>query len=140
MENLDSRIRVGILACFGGFATGFASCALINAMRKERNEEMVTSSRKFGELIFSDGGGIGKETTVLSDITALVGSVSDSQVMIIIITKIFNRLFVVLSQCRKQEANAISGQWGLLPPKRHLANNYKCKIIIIKVLQRGKSN
>ena len=81
MENVDSRVRIGVLACLGGLATGFASCALISSLRKRRSDHAVTANRKFGELLFNDDGGFGnKEIADFSDITALVGSVSDSQV------------------------------------------------------------
>ena len=86
MERIDSRIRIGILACIGGFATGLVSCTLYNALRKRKHkEEVVTSDWKFGEMMFNEGNDASKKDPAnFSDITALVGSVSDSHVGITI--------------------------------------------------------
>ena len=85
MEKLDNRLRIGILACLGGFATGLASCHLINVMcKRRRRDEVVTANWKFGELLFAGGNEFTKhEGANFSDITALVGSVSDIQVSMV---------------------------------------------------------
>ena len=78
MENIDKNVRVGILACVGGFAIGYASYALLNGVRNTRRVETEMQRRKFGELLFNDTTMECRDVTTFSDITALVGSVSDS--------------------------------------------------------------
>ena len=81
MEKLESRIQIGIIAGLGGFATGLATCAIFSALRRGKKDEAPESDWKFGDMLFIDENESNKkEPPTFSDITALVGSVSDSHV------------------------------------------------------------
>ena len=80
MDGLDSKVRLGIIACLGGFATGIASYAAINAAYNQKPVKRQRDERRYGELLFTDAGLDTKEVTAFSDITALVGSVSENQI------------------------------------------------------------
>ena len=67
------------MACVGGFVTGIVSVAAIKNIARRKAEPKIVIQKQYGDLMFTEAEYREKDVTTFSDITALVGSVSDKE-------------------------------------------------------------